>query len=118
MYSGARPPGIRDDEADVVGRVDLRERDVDRQLASVLLGVGVRAGVEVVDHELDVAARKRGHVGDVARLPKPVDRIHRVELLGGVADEHEHLLLRHGTSLLLGQSNAKYFGSRNSSRPW
>ena len=45
----------RDDERDVLGRIDLGERDVDRQLAAVLLGVGVRVRVEVVDDELDLA---------------------------------------------------------------
>jgi hypothetical protein len=45
-----------------------------------------------VDHQLHVAPRERGHVGLVSRLPQAVDRVHRVELLGGIADEHEHLL--------------------------
>ena len=94
---GRSAPG--DDQRDVVGWIDLGERDVDRELAAELLGVRVRVRVEVVDHELDVAPCERGNIGDVAGLTEAIDRVHRIELLGGVADQHEHLLLRHASSL-------------------
>jgi hypothetical protein len=45
-----------------------------------------------VDDELHLAPRERGDVDGVAGLPQPVHRVHHVELLGGVAGEHENSL--------------------------
>jgi hypothetical protein len=89
-------PAARDHERRVALHVDVGERHVHRQLAAMLLGVGVGARVEVVDDELDVAPAHGRHVDLPAGLPDPVQGVHRVELLGGVAGEHEgpgHLLL-------------------------
>ena len=83
-----------DHERAVALDLDLGERDVDGQAAAGLLRVGVIALVEVVHDELDRAARERGHVDLPAGLAQPVQRVHGVEVLGGVAGDHERA--RHG----------------------
>ena len=85
-----------DDERRVALDLDLGEREVDRKLAAVLLGVGVGVRIEVVDHELDVAPAQSGDVDVPAGLPDPIQRVHHVELLGSVTGEHQgawHVLL-------------------------
>ena len=89
MNSGARPPGMT--TAAKLGRIDVRERHVDGARATGLLDVRVAVRLEVVDDELDRARRRRRDVRLVARLDEPVLHEHRLEVLGRVTGEDQHL---------------------------
>ena len=69
-YSGARPPGMT--RAAYCAGVDLGEREVRRPGVAGLLGVGVEAGLEVVDHELELLAGGGRDMDLVALLAQPL----------------------------------------------
>ena len=94
MNSGARPPGMT--TRGEVGRIHVREGDVDGTGPTGLLDVGVEVGLEVVDDELDRPRRRRRDVRLVTRLDEPVLHEHRLEVLGRVTGEDQHL--RHRSS--------------------
>ncbi len=72
-------------------RIDVREGDVDGARAPRLLDVGVQVRLEVVDDELDRARRRRGDVRLVPRLDEPVLHEHRLQVLGRVTGQDQHL---------------------------
>ena len=94
-----------DDDGREVRRIDVGERDVDRARPARLLDVRVEVGLEVVDDELDRSRRRRSDVRLVTRLGEPVLDEHRLEVLGGVAGEDQHL--RHG-GIVVGEPRGRW----------
>ena len=94
MNSGARPPGMTT-AAKSDGSTSAKATSTG-QVATGLLDVGVEVGLEVVDDELDRPRRRRRDVRLVTRLDEPVLHEHRLEVLGRVTGEDQHL--RHRSS--------------------
>jgi len=85
-----RPPA-GDDQGHIVRRVDVREGDIGRPGVPGLLGVGVVAVDEVVDHELELLGRWRGDVDLVALFEQALVGVHDLQRLRGVAGEYQDL---------------------------
>ena len=80
-----------DDEGDVRVRIDVGEGDIDGARAPLALDVRVPVRLEVVDDELDRAHRRRGDVRLVPCLDEAVLDVHRLEVLGRITGQDQHL---------------------------
>ena len=101
-------PSPWDDQAVVVGRIDVLQRDVDREIVAPLLEVRLVAA-EVVDRRLHrpaIAALGTGRVDLVAHHLEGLVRYLGLVVLDEVADDHQefraHGITCHGARPALG----------------
>jgi hypothetical protein len=85
-------PTAGDNQCRVPFGFRLREGEVHREVSPGPLGVGIPSLLEIVDDQLYLGARRGSDVDLVARLAQTVDRVHCVQILGGVAHQDKYFL--------------------------
>src|SRR5262249_48282369 len=86
-----RRPPAREDEPGALLGADVAEGDVGREPVAGRLDRDVPVGVRVVHHQVIGPLRRRRDEDLVAVLADAVQRVKRVEDLGGVADDEQDL---------------------------
>ena len=103
-----RPPA-GNHNGHVVRRVYFRKRKIRVPAITRLLGVGLIAGFEVVDYEMQFLLRRRRNPHFVAFLLQTLVRIHHLKRLCCITRKNQYFWFRHGLSPLQHLAQVRFY---------